>query len=94
MTLVGHGQQNQAKREVQNEADSEPNLGGFLSSQPERHAPESVLVRLVATAGILGIATGIGAAMAAAGVDAWIGALVVGLVSVVLAAILWRSRVL
>ena len=94
MTLVGPGDQNQPKRDAQDEADSEPDLGGFLSSQPERHAPESVLVRLVATAGIVGIGTGIGAAMGAAGVDAWIGSLVVALVSVVLAAILWRSRVL
>ena len=68
--------------------------GGFLSSSPPRRQPESALVRLVATAGIVGIGTAIGAGMGAADVETWLVALVVSALSVVLAAILWRSRVL
>ena len=67
---------------------------GFLSSNPPRRRPESALVRIVATAGIVGIGTALGAALGAADVDAWMIGLVVALLSVVLAAILWRSRVL
>ncbi len=92
MTLVGDGQDQPAHSAT--EPGETSDVGGFLSATPERHAPESVLVRVVATAGIIGIGTGIGAALGAADVDAWIGALVVALVSVVLAAVLWRSRVL
>ncbi len=101
MTLVGDGENKRSQPRpigtpAAPTAPKEPaaDPGGFLSSRPARHAPESVLVRVVATAGIVGIGTGIGAAMGAAGVDAWIGALIVALVSVVLAAVLWRSRVL
>ena len=95
MTLVGDGQEQPARPATESpEAGTSGDRGGFLSATPERHAPESVLVRIVATAGIVGIGTGIGAALGAADVDAWIGALVVALVSVVLAAVLWRSRVL
>ena len=65
---------------------------GFLSADPERRASESVLVRVVATAGIVGIGTAIGAALAAADVDGWLTALVVATISVLLAAVLWRSR--
>jgi hypothetical protein len=75
------------------EADGSDDTG-FLSSAPARKAPESALVRVVATAGIVGIATAIGAGLGAADVETWLVALVVALVSVVLAAILWRSRVL
>jgi len=73
---------------------SDADGAGFLSSRPPRRRPESALVRLVATAGIVGIGTALGAAMGAADVEVWLTALVVALLSVVLAAILWRSRVL
>jgi hypothetical protein len=67
---------------------------GFLSAQPARRQPESALARLVATAGIVGIGTAVGAILGSADVDAWLVAMVVATLSVVLAAILWRSRVL
>lgn len=67
---------------------------GFLSARPPRRRPESALVRFVATGGIVGIATALGAVLGALDVDPWAIALVVSLVSVVLAAVLWRSRVL
>jgi hypothetical protein len=65
---------------------------GFLPSRPKRLRAESVLVRVVATAGVIGIATAIGAVMVAVGAAGWVVALVVSTVSVALAALLWRSR--
>jgi len=65
---------------------------GFLPAESRRRGFESVFVRLVATAGVVGIATAVGAAMGAAGVATWVVALVVSLLSVALAAVLWRSR--
>lgn len=67
---------------------------GFLSARPPRRAPESALVRAVATGGIVGVGTALGALLGAFDVDPWALALVVSFVSVVLAAVLWRSRVL
>jgi hypothetical protein len=65
---------------------------GFLSAQPVRIRAESVLVRLIATAGVVGIGTAVGAILVANDVAGWIDGLVVSLVSVSLAAVLWRSR--
>jgi hypothetical protein len=69
-----------------------PVTGGFLSEQPKRRTFESVLARLVATAGIVGIGTALGAILIAADVAGWITGLVVSIVTVALAAMLWRSR--
>ncbi len=69
-----------------------PGTGGFLPEQPERRMYESVFARLVATAGIVGVGTALGAILVAANVDGWIIGLVVSIVTVALAAILWRSR--
>jgi hypothetical protein len=82
------------------EAPSEPRVvaaepeTGFLSPEPARRHLESVLVRLVATAGIVGIGTAVAAVMGTFDVAVWLIGLVVALLSVVLAALLWRSRVL
>jgi hypothetical protein len=65
---------------------------GFLPEQPERRTFESVFARLVATAGIVGIGTALGAILIAADVAGWIAGLVVSIVTVALAAMLWRSR--
>ncbi len=72
-------------------AASEP---GFLPSEPVRRQSESALVRLVATAGIVGICTALGAILGAGDLAGWIIGLVVALISVLLAAVLWRSRTL
>jgi hypothetical protein len=69
-----------------------PVTRGFLSDQPERRTFESVFARLVATAGIVGIGTALGAILVAADVAGWIAGLVVSIVTVALAAMLWRSR--
>ena len=74
------------------------------SAQPEdtflprrsrrRRGAESLLVRLIATGGIIGAATALGAILGSQDVQAWIIGLVVSIVSVVLAAVLWSSRTL
>jgi hypothetical protein len=53
---------------------------------------ESVLMRLVATGGIVGLGVLLGAILVSQDVQGWIVGLVVALVSVVLSAILWSSR--
>ncbi len=57
-----------------------------------RFGLERVLVRLIATAGIIGIGVLLGAILADNKVQGWITGLVVAAVSVVLAALLWSSR--
>jgi hypothetical protein len=69
-----------------------PVTGGFLPEQPERRTFESVFARLIATAGIVGVGTALGAILIAANVAGWITGLVVSIVAVALAAMLWRSR--
>jgi hypothetical protein len=66
--------------------------GGFLPEQPERRTFESVFARVVATAGIVGFGTALGAILIAANVAGWITGLAVSTVTVALAAMLWRSR--
>jgi hypothetical protein len=53
---------------------------------------ERLLVRLVATAGIIGIGVALAAILVSSKVQGWITGLVVAAVSVVLSAILWSSR--
>jgi hypothetical protein len=65
---------------------------GFLPSRPERLGSESVLVRLVATIGVVAIGTALGAILVANDIAGWITGLAVSAVSVALAAVLWRSR--
>jgi len=53
---------------------------------------ERGVMRLVATGGIIGIAVALGAVLVAQDVAGWIVGLVIGLTSVILAALLWSSR--
>jgi hypothetical protein len=53
---------------------------------------ERVFVRLVATGGIVGIAVVLGAILVHQTVAGWIVGLVIGVVTVVLAALLWSSH--
>jgi hypothetical protein len=66
--------------------------GVMIPSRRKRIPLEAPLMRMVATGGIVGIAVVIGAIMASQDAAGWITGLVVGLVSVVLAAVLWSSR--
>jgi uncharacterized membrane protein len=49
-------------------------------------------MRVLATGGIIGLATILGAVLVGQSVAGWIVGLVVGLTSVILAALLWSSR--
>ena len=60
----------------------------------QRSPVERTVVRLIATGGIIGIGTAIAAIMSSSGSQGWIIGIVVSVVSVVLAALLWSSRVL
>lgn len=69
---------------------------GGANMLPERERrrslPERLLVRLIATAGIVGIGVAIAAIMVSGHDQGWMVGLVVSIVSVVLAGILWSSR--
>jgi len=66
----------------------------MLPGRDRRPWPERLLVRLIATCGIVGIGVAIAAIMVSSNDQGWMVGLVVSIVSVVLAAILWSSRVL
>ncbi len=57
-----------------------------------RFAVERIFVRLIATGGIVAVAVVLGAILVSQDVAGWITGLVIGLVTVVLAALLWSSR--
>ena len=57
-----------------------------------RSRVERLLVRLIATCGIVGIGVAIAAIMVSNKSQGWVVGLVVSIVSVVLAAVLWSSR--
>lgn len=57
-----------------------------------RTGAERGLMRLIATGGIIGVAVILGAVLEGQDVAGWIIGLVVGLTSVILAALLWSSR--
>jgi hypothetical protein len=79
----------------------------IAASAPEHHArPQGMIpgrerrrsvvergfVRVIATGGILGVATIVGAVLVSQDVAGWIVGLAVGTSSVILAAVLWSSR--
>jgi hypothetical protein len=70
---------------------SSPNM---LPARKGRGVLERTFVRVIATGGIVGIGVVIAAIMASSNSHGWLIGLVVSLVSVVLAAVLWSSRVL
>jgi ribose 5-phosphate isomerase RpiB len=68
-------------------------MGGMLPSRRGRRSRiESAFMRLIATAGIIGIGVGLGAILSSNKVQGWIIGLVIAIVSVVLAGLLWSSR--
>jgi hypothetical protein len=66
--------------------------GMVPARERRRTKAERGLMRLIATGGIIGIAVVLGAVLVGQDVAGWIVGLVVGLTSVVLAAVLWSSR--
>jgi hypothetical protein len=73
-------------------AEDRGERGVMIPERGRRPAPEAFLMRLVATAGIVGIGTAIDAIMASQHSQSWLIGIVVSAVSVLLAAILWSSR--
>ncbi|MDX6656787.1 MAG: hypothetical protein QOH62_1580 [Solirubrobacteraceae bacterium] len=66
---------------------------GMVPARERRRTKvERGLMRLVATGGIIGIAVALGAILGSQNVAGWITGLVIGLTSVILAALLWSSR--
>jgi hypothetical protein len=66
--------------------------GVMIPSRGERPAAERLLMRIIATIGIVAIGVAIAAIMRSQNSQGWLIGLVVGIESVVLAAILWSSR--
>jgi protein-S-isoprenylcysteine O-methyltransferase Ste14 len=60
--------------------------------QRRRLGIERVLVRLIATGGVIGIGVALGAILTSNKVQGWIIGLVVAVVSIALSAMLWSSR--
>jgi hypothetical protein len=64
----------------------------MIPTRGKRLPLEAPLMRLVATAGIIGIGVAIAAIMTSQDSQGWLIGLVVSIVSVALAAFLWSSR--
>jgi hypothetical protein len=69
-------------------------MSAFLPNRASRLRFESFAVRVIATAGIVGIGTALAAILGTQDVRGWIIGLVVSGLSVLLAAVLWSSRTL
>jgi hypothetical protein len=69
-----------------------PPQGMVPARERRRTKAERGLMRLIATGGIVGIAVALGAILVGQNVAGWIVGLVIGLTTVVLAAVLWSSR--
>lgn len=81
------------ERRFEREARRKEPAQGMVPGRARRRSKvERGFVRLVATGGIIGIAVALGAILVAQDVAGWIVGLVIGLTSVVLAAVLWSSR--
>jgi hypothetical protein len=71
---------------------AEPSRGMLPARDHRATRVERVFMRLVATIGIVAIAVLLGAILVGQDVAGWIVGLVIGLVSVILAGLLWSSR--
>jgi hypothetical protein len=75
------------------ERDQKERPQGMLPGRERRRTVvERGFVRIVATGGIIGVATILGAVLVSQDVAGWIVGLAVGMTSVILAAVLWSSR--
>lgn len=79
------------KAPMAKEAGERPQ-GMVPGRQRRRTKVERGLMRLIATGGIVAIAVVLGAVLVGQDVAGWIVGLVIGLTSVILAALLWSSR--
>ena len=100
MTSVEPSEQQELRTEIDPEpshasapASASASEGNMVPARERRRTgAERALMRLVATGGIVGIGTALGAILVSQDVAGWIVGLVVSLLSVVLAAVLWSSR--
>jgi hypothetical protein len=74
------------------ERAADPPKGMVPARERRRSKAERGLMRLIATGGIVGVAVALGAILVGQDVAGWIVGLVIGLTSVILAALLWSSR--
>jgi hypothetical protein len=81
-----------AREEEPTQAPHDRPQGMIPGRERRRTKVERGFMRLIATGGIVGLCTAIGAILVSQDVAGWIVGLVVSLVSVVLAAMLWSSR--
>jgi hypothetical protein len=72
--------------------DTRQESPNMLPARGARRSVERLLVRVIATAGVVGIGVVIAAIMASNKTQGWIIGLAVSIVSVVLSAVLWSSR--
>jgi hypothetical protein len=82
----------EARQRERESRRSERPQGMVPARERRRTKVERGTMRLVATVGIIGIAVLLGAVLVGQDVAGWIVGLVVGLTSVILAALLWSSR--
>jgi hypothetical protein len=80
------------KKDEKSLAEEEEGSGMIPARRHRRSWFERMSMRILATGGIIGVDVALGAILTANNVQGWIVGLVVGLVSVILAAILWSSR--
>jgi hypothetical protein len=80
-------------RQREREARRREQPQGMVPGRERRRTKiERATMRLIATGGIIGIAVLLGAVLVGQDVAGWIVGLVIGLTSVILAALLWSSR--
>jgi hypothetical protein len=79
------------RREREARRDERPQ-GMVPARERRRTRIERATMRLIATGGIIGIAVLLGAVLVGQDVAGWIVGLVIGLTTVILAALLWSSR--
>lgn len=83
----------EARRAARSERREAPADRGVMIPRRRKRLPlEAPLMRVVATAGVIGIGVVIAAIMASQDSQGWMIGLVVSIVSVALAAVLWSSR--
>jgi hypothetical protein len=78
--------------DVDDATSVDPVQGMIPGRSRRRTKVERASMRTLATGGIIGIATALGAVLVSNDVAGWIVGLAVGLTSVILAAVLWSSR--
>jgi hypothetical protein len=84
--------ENETRGRKREERREERPQGMVPARERRRTKVERATMRLVATGGIVGIAVLLGAILVGQDVEGWIVGLVIGLTSVILAAVLWSSR--